>query len=221
MQLSEVIKGRRSIRKFKPVEVSANVIRDILEEARWAPSGGNMQPWEFYVLTGRPLQEFKNAHLQKMAAKEGPTPDVPMAPVWPDELRGRYMEFAESMFSSISVRREDKEGRSRLYQSMGSLFEAPCLIVACIPKSIPADYSLFDLGLITQTICLLAFDKGLGTLIMYAAIMYPSILREIASIPEDKRIIVGIALGYPDQESPLNSFERKRVDLSEFVKWVA
>jgi nitroreductase len=220
MQLSDAIKGRRSIRKFKPIEVPIDVISGILEEARWAPSGGNMQSWEFYVLTGGPVEAFKKANLQKTADREEPTPDVPMSPLWPDGLKRRYMEFAESMFSSISVKREDKEARARLYQSMASLFDAPCLIVGCIPKSVPADYSMFDLGLITQTICLLAHDKGLGTLIMYAAIMYPSILRKIAAIPEDRRIIVGIALGYPDHEFPLNHFERKRADLSEFVTWV-
>ena len=221
MQLSDVIKGRRSIRKFKPIAIPQNTIEDLLKEARWAPSGGNMQPWELYVLTGRPLEEFKAANLKKMADKEAPSPDVPMSPVWPDDFKRRYMEFAESMFSSISVRREDKEARSGLYRSMASLFDAPCLIVACIPKSIPADYSMFDLGLITQTICLLAYDKGLGTLIMYAAVMYPAILRKIASIPEDTRIIVGIAVGYPDDESPLNKFERKRLELQQYVKLVS
>jgi len=179
-----------------------------------------MQTWEFYVLTGGPLEEFKKANLQKTLDKEAPSPDVPMSPVLPDGLKRRYMEFAESMFSSISVKREDKEARGRLYQSMATLFDAPCFVVGCIPKSLPADYAMFDLGLITQTICLLAHDKGLGTLIMYAAIMYPAILRKITAIPEDRRIIVGIALGYPNLESPLNHFERKRADLSEFVTWV-
>lgn len=179
-----------------------------------------MQPWEFYVLTGIPLEGFKTAHLQKTVNREKPSPDVPMSPTWPDNFQERYMEFAESMFSSISVKREDKEARGRFYRSMSSLFGAPCLLVACIPTSIPAEYAMFDLGLITQTVCLLAYDKGLGTLIMYAAVMYPSILREIASIPEDRRIIVGIALGYPDRESSLNNFHRKRANLGEFVKWV-
>ncbi|MBN1614218.1 MAG: nitroreductase [Deltaproteobacteria bacterium] len=220
MQLSDAIRERRSIRKFKTTEVPAALISGILEEARWAPSGGNMQSWTFYVLTGGPLEEFKKANLQKTLDKEAPSPDVPMSPALPDELRRRYMEFAESMFSSIGVKREDKEARGRLYQSMATLCDAPCLIVGCIPKSLPPDYPMFDLGLITQTICLLAHDKGLGTLIMYAAVLYPEILRKIASIPEDRRIIVGVALGYPDRESPLNHFERKRAALSEFVTWI-
>lgn len=45
-------------------------------------------------------------------------------------------------------------------------------------------------------------------------------IRKIASIPEDKRIVVGIALGYPDPTFPLNKFARKRAEISEFVHWV-
>mgnify|MGYP001469281980 CR=1 FL=1 len=46
MEIREVVKGRRSIRKYKPDKVSENIIREIIEDARWAPSGGNTQPWE-------------------------------------------------------------------------------------------------------------------------------------------------------------------------------
>jgi nitroreductase len=55
---------------------------------------------------------------------------------------------------------------------------------------------------------------------MAVAVGYPEILKEILSIPEDRRVIVGIALGYPEPDFPLNRFERKRAELSEFVKWV-
>lgn len=46
----EVILGRRSVRKYLQKEVSDEVINRILESARWAPSGGNKQPWRFVVV---------------------------------------------------------------------------------------------------------------------------------------------------------------------------
>lgn len=220
MQVSDVVKKRRSIRQFKAEEIPPSVIRGILEEARWAPSAGNMQGWTFYVLTGTPLQEFKQANLARTIERTAPVPDVPMSPTWPEDLQSRYRDFMESMFAAVSVKREDKAGRARVYQSMAQLFEAPCLVVACIPKSVPADYAMFDLGLITQTICLLACDKGLGTLIMYAAVLYPDTLRAVAAIPEDVRIIAGIAMGYPDGDFPVNSFARTRLDLDDFVTFI-
>jgi nitroreductase len=79
---------------------------------------------------------------------------------------------------------------------------------------------MLDIGLIVQTICLLAYDKGIGTCIMAMAIRNPGLLRKILSIPDDRKIAIGIAMGYPDEIFPLNNFERKRVDISEYVKWV-
>ncbi len=46
------------------------------------------------------------------------------------------------------------------------------------------------------------------------------ILRKIARIPNNKRIVVGVAMGYPEADFPLNTFERKRADVDEFVRWV-
>jgi nitroreductase len=120
----------------------------------------------------------------------------------------------------MGIEREDKEGRKRLYQEMAVLFGAPCLLVACISKDVSVEYAMLDIGLIIQTVCLLACDRGLGTCIMAASVGYPDLLRKFASIPQDRRIIIGVAMGYPDQDFPLNAFERTRVDIRECVTWV-
>ena len=50
MKVSEAIAARRSVRAFKDIPVSRGVIEPLLERAKWAPSGGNLQPWKVYVL---------------------------------------------------------------------------------------------------------------------------------------------------------------------------
>lgn len=55
--LLELIRGRRSIRKFTPQEVPIQEIEELLEAARWAPSGGNAQPWQFVIVTERETVE--------------------------------------------------------------------------------------------------------------------------------------------------------------------
>jgi nitroreductase len=82
------------------------------------------------------------------------------------------------------------------------------------------EYALLDVGLVVQTICLLAHARSLGTCIMAAAVRYPDVLRKVAAIPDDRRIVAGIALGYPDPDYPLNRFERTRADVREIVHWV-
>ena len=99
------------------------------------------------------------------------------------------------------------------------VFDAPCLILACISRDNLVEYQMLDIGLISQSICLAAYDKGLGTCLLAAAARFPSEIRKIVSIPEDQKIVVGIALGYPEPSFPLNQFERDRADLTEFVSW--
>ncbi len=49
MELSEAIKGRRSIRAFKPQDVPEEAVEKLIDAARHAPSAGNIQPWEFVI----------------------------------------------------------------------------------------------------------------------------------------------------------------------------
>jgi len=95
------------------------------------------------------------------------------------------------------------------------------MILVCLGKSLKIEYAMLDVGLIMQTICLLAHDKGLGTCMLAASVRYPWLLREMLPIPEDRVIVIGAAMGYPDRESPVNNFERKRAELDEFVTWVS
>ena len=53
MEFDSVIRGRRSIRKFTPEPVRPELVREILDEARWSPSWANTQAWNICVVTGR------------------------------------------------------------------------------------------------------------------------------------------------------------------------
>ena len=220
MELAAAIKERRSIRKFKNQDVPKSIITEVLDTARWSPSWGNTQPWDLYVLTGEPLAKFKAMNLRQTVAGAAIASDVPMLEKWPDAMKARYGELGKVVLSVQGIKREDKEGRDKYYMNMVSVFDAPCLILACISAENLVEYQMLDLGLITQTICLAAHDKGLGTCLLAAAARYPAEIRKIAAIPENKKIVVGIALGYPDPLFPLNNFERDRAKLDEFVHWI-
>lgn len=220
MELKKAVKGRRSIRKFKPDAVSRTAIEEIMADARWSPSWGNTQPWEFYVLTGRPLAEFKRRNYEQSLSGALPSPDVPMPEKWPVAMKERYGALGRIVLESLGIPREDREARNRYYLGMTGLFDAPCLLVACLPRELRVEYGMLDIGLITQTICLLAYDRGLGSCIMAAAVVYADLLRDIAGIPDDRRVVVGVALGYPDETYPLNHFARPRASWEEFTHWV-
>ncbi len=220
MELAAAIKGRRSIRKFKSQDVPKSVITEILEEARWSPSWGNTQPWDLYVLKGKTLAKFKEMNLKQTLAGAAIAPDVPMLEKWPDAMKARYGELGKVILSVQGIKREDKNARDKYYQNMVSMFDAPCLILACISRDNLVEYQMLDIGLIAQTICLAAYGKGLGTCLLAAAARFSAEIRKIAAIPADKKIVVGIALGYPDPSFPLNNFARERAKLDEFVHWM-
>jgi nitroreductase len=220
MELAAAIKGRRSIRKFKAQDIPKNILTEILEIARWSPSWGNTQPWDLYVLTGKTLAKFKEMNLKQTLAGAATASDVPMLTNWPDAMKARYGELGKVVLSAQGIKRDDKEARDKYYQGMVSVFDAPCLLLACISRDNLVEYQMLDIGLIAQTICLAAYDKGLGTCLLAAAARYSAEIRKIAAIPEDKKIVVGIALGYPDPSFPLNNFERDRAKLTEFVHWI-
>lgn len=220
METRKAIRQRRSIRFFKSDEIPENIIREILEEARWTPSWGNTQPWEFYVVTGETLKKFKKTNRQHCIDGISHSPEIEMPAVFPEAHKKRYTTVGKSVLSSLGIAREDKKARDRYYADMFNLFNAPCLIVICIDNTLCIEYAMIDVGLISQTICLLAHERGLGTCMLAAAVRYPKLLRELLPIPDNKIIVIGSALGYPDWDSPVNQFERERAALDELVIWV-
>jgi nitroreductase len=74
MELMEIIKGRRSIRNYKPDIIPQETIRDILEAGIWAPSAKDGQQWRFTVLTGESKDNFQiwfRGELNKFVDKHG------------------------------------------------------------------------------------------------------------------------------------------------------
>jgi len=220
MTRDEAIRGRRSVRKFLDKTIPQETLREIMDGARWSPSWGNTQPWTFSVITGAPLAELKKAIQTKMAQGEAYNADIPMPETWPEALKNRYSETGKLILSSMSIAREDKASRNRFYEEMAVLFGAPCLVVGSIPKGVRVEYAMLDMGLILQTICLAAWDRGVASCIMAASVGYPSLLRQMGGVPHDRLVAMGIALGYADNEAPINRFSRIRMDLEEMTTWV-
>ena len=71
-----------------------------------------------------------------------------------------------------------------------------------------------------QTLCLAALHFGLGTCIEDQGVSYPEVIREIAGIPEDKKIVIAIAIGYPDWKFPANSLQSSRESLEKNTLWI-
>ena len=219
MELQQAVLGRRSIRRFLPKPVSDEMIKDIIAKSLWSPSWGNTQSWEIVVGTGESLAEFKKKNRNALIEGKPSTPDIPMPQVWFDPYKLRYRELGKSVLESLSIAREDRQARTNHFAWMFTLFDAPAVVIFTVDKTLLLEYAMLDIGIILQTFCLLAYDKGLGTCILAASVMYPEIAREAFSIPNNKLLVMGVAIGWPDTEAPVNAFERNRARLEECVRW--
>ena len=221
MDIIDAIIQRKSIRGFKPVPVSKEVVAKILEAACQAPSTMNTQPWEFVVITGDPLNRIRVAMVEKL--KRGDPPNQGHHIVgWSNDsvYRNRQIELAKELFRLMDIPREDKEKRAAWLERGFRFFDAPVGIILLTDRSLENAAPLLDLGAVMQTFCLAALHFGLGTCIEDQGVMYPDVLREIAGIPDNKRIIIAIAVGYPDWDFPANRISTDRESLENSTRWI-
>lgn len=221
MEIIDAIKSRKSIRGYRPDPVPKSVIREILEIAVKAPSTMNTQPWEFFVLAGEPLQKTIRGCAEKVRAGESPHPELGVIGWKADSIyRTRQVDLAKHIFQIMDIRRDDKEKRAAWMERGFRFFDAPAAIVICVDKSLSEAGPVLDIGAVMQNICLAALHYGLGTCIHDQGVMYPEVVREHASIPESKRIIIAISIGYPDQGNIVNTISTTREPVEGLTKWI-
>jgi nitroreductase len=119
----------------------------------------------------------------------------------------------------LEITREDKEKRTRWGEKGIRFYDAPAGIIVSADRSLNVAQLQFDIGIITQTICLVAVDYGLGTCIQRQNIMYPDVIRKFTGIPDTKYIVIAIAIGYPDWDFPANKKDRLRDTAESLTTW--
>jgi nitroreductase len=220
MNILEAIRNRKSIRKFKTDQVPKEVIKEILEIAVRAPSALNTQPWEFTVLAGKVLENIKNGNLEMLNSGATPSPEFSIV-AWPREgvYKERQVGLAMQLFELMGIDRKDKEQRTQWSQRGFRFFDAPAAIVISSDRLLAEAPQALDIGAVMQNICLTAINFNLGTCIENQGIMYPQILRKFADIPEERRLITSIAIGYPDTDFPANQIVTKRAPVDSITTW--
>ncbi len=221
MDVIEAVKKRKSIRGYKPDPVAKEVLEEILELAKWAPSAMNTQPWEFTVLAGYVLENIKRSNIELLKSGVSPNPEH-MVVGWPMEsiYRQRQVNLAKQLFQLMDIPREDKEKRAKWQEQGFRYFDAPAAIIVSVDRCLSETGPLIDIGAVIQTICLTALHFGLGTCIEDQGAMYPDVLRKYAHIAESKRIVMAIAIGYPDWDFPANKLESEREPIKDMATWL-
>jgi nitroreductase len=224
MDVIEAIRTRRSIRVFKPDPIPKKFLQELLDVSRWAPSGGNAQPWHFAVLAGESLTKVKTRLVEKaktwdFSSYTNIKPDLPRMGPYSELLMSRTQSL-RALTDAIRCPPGTKnlEAKQLEYrENMLRFFDAPSAIIVCADDRGPS--SILSIGIVTQTICLAALAYGLGTCIMGIPVLWPEIFRELLNIPKDRTIATTIAIGYPELKAPINTFPRPREPLDSLVEW--
>jgi nitroreductase len=207
-----------SCRAFLDQPVSAETLREILDTARQSPSGGNLQPWHVYALTGEPLREFLGIIRGKIAAHprgEGSEYDI-YPPKLKEPYRSRRYQCGEDMYATIGVQREDKFGRLMQFARNFEFFGAPVGLFYCIDRDMgPPQWS--DLGMFMQTVMLLARERGLHSCAQEAWSVFHPTIQTFLKLPPEQMVFAGMAIGYRDDDAPINALRTQRAPFDEIA----
>jgi nitroreductase len=218
MEMLEGIAARRSCRAFKSAPIPKETMERILEAAARSPSYTNTQPWEVVVVSGKKKNELGKI-LYDMAEGGVPVnPDLPAPKGWPPELDRRAREHGARRFRALGIERENEQQRKELRLLNFKFYGAPCVLFLFMDRTLTS-WSIFDIGLFTQSLILAAHSLGLDSCLQASIAGYPDAVRDFLGIPKTKLLVLGISLGYPDLKAPINTYQSSRVSPKDFVRW--
>jgi nitroreductase len=219
MDVRDAIATRYSCRAFLPDPVPQSVVRDILERAARAPSGGNLQPWLVHAIAGERLEALK-AQLRLRFAAELPRGEGAEYDVYPRELKepyyGRRARVGNQLYASLGIPREDRPARYRQFARNYLFYDAPVGLFVSMDRIMgPPQWS--DVGGFIQSIMLLARAHGLHTCPQEAWTNWHKTLAPFLKLPPEHILFCGIALGFADETAPINRWRAEREPVDFFA----
>jgi nitroreductase len=220
MKVSEALDSRMSCRAFLPDPIPEATVRQILQAASRAPSGGNLQPWYVEALTGAALTALVTRVLAQV-------PEYPLGhpaeyPVYPSPLgepyRTRRFRNGEDLYATLGIPRGERPARLRQYAHNYAAFGAPVMLFICIDRDM-GSAQWADVGMFMQSIMLLAREQGLHTCPQESWARWYREVAEAVALPAWRRLFSGIALGHRDESAPINRWRNERAPLQEFASF--
>ena len=221
MELLEAIQKRKTTRGFTGNPVPKEILEKIVTTAQRSPSWGNTQPWELVIAGGKVLDEIKAGFLAKAA--DPAKPDLPFPAQFPEFIRER-LPYARRQQPPDG--RDPKDVLRERNEMSARMYNAPAVIYVLTDREMYEQdgtnknvYAVYDCGLISQTIMLVATEYGLGTVPAAQSVSRPEVLREKLEIPESKVIVLGILIGYADTDNPQYAVYSDRVPIDSITSW--
>ena len=214
MDVTEAVDSRKSIRAFLDKAVDDSLIKELLEKASRAASGGNLQPWKIYVINGKTMNSFHKFQ------SEWTEPETPAYAIYPENLKEPYKtsryEVADDMYSLLGIEREDKEARFKQVLKNYEFFGAPAAFFCFVDRQMGRP-QWSDLGMFLQTFMLLAREAGLDTCPQEAWAMKQESVTTFVEAPDELMLFCGMAIGYQDESEKVNKLRTSRRPIEDWT----
>lgn len=225
---SNFIKNRRSTRDFLSKEIDENVLKDILDDANWAPSWCNTSPYYIVIAKGEQKDRIKQKLLSKYDAAinaqtifgklwlylsgDAPDGDYNTQLTYSSELNVHRKECGYGLYNLLGITKDDKKGRNDQVRRNFEFFGAPVVFFVFVQGDMSV-FSPLDVGFFLQTLLLSAHARGIGTCAQGALATWKSpILEEFKDIPTDYKLICGVSMGYASDHI-INTYNPGRRDI--------
>ena len=217
MEFNNVYNHERVTRKFTSRKVNEKLLAKIIKKAQLSPSLLNSQPWKVYMITGDALDALKKEVKAQIDNNVEPHED--------------FVKMLSLDWDSYPSQNMAAVGASQPYffnnkmelfsEANDNMFNAQDIAFLTIPRTSPA-WSVYDLGIFSQSIMLLALDEGLSIMPAHSMVSYPELVRKYGKIPEDELVGMAIGLGYQDNAAEVNDpkFYPDRLPFEKIYKLV-
>ena len=218
MNVSDAIRARHSTRAFTNEPVSRALVEELLDVARYAPTGGNLQPWKVYATAG----EVKDRIIASVAAQlhQHPLGKASEYKVYPPKLEEPFLtrrsRVGEALYATLGIARADRVGRLGQYAKNWQFFGAPVGLFFTIRRDMePGQWA--DVGMFMQNLMLLAEERGLDTCAQESWAAWHEVVRSELPIPSEELLFCGMALGHAQADAPINQLRTERAEVAEFA----
>ena len=220
-RVSDALATRFSCRAFLPKPVDKALVQKLIAQAARAPSGGNLQPWHVWALSGEPLKKLIAEVGHAMREKPGGLGSEYhiYPPNLTDPYEARRRDIGARLYELLNIPREDKAAKLAQLAKNFQFFGAETALFFAIDKQMQ-EGQWSDLGMFIQSIMLLAREYGLHSCPQEAWAVWAPLIKPFLNIPDHMTFFCGMALGHADPDAIVNQLESPRAAPEEYATFV-
>lgn len=211
LSFEETVRLRHSPRAFLPTPLTDAQIHDVLQDAQYAPSNCNTQPWHVHIASGETKQALTQAMLRNAEmGKMSPDFSFDYADFY-GEYFTRSQEQAQQYYEVLGIARDDKAQRHEALLRNYAFFGAPHVAFLFMPSFGDNVRVAGDIGMYGQNFLLSLTARGFAGIPQTLLGFHADTVREMLGVADNYRLLFGISFGYEDVEARANKLRMGRI----------